>query len=324
MRYPVILVVLSTLLAASAGGCVYDRTGRSASGRMLADVQDARTRLVTAEERLAREGARVDELDQRTQNVGRLIANSGADLQAYFQSVQGIQGELSSLRQDLGKQGQSVADLDARIVEIDERLAAIEDRAAPPADKDGGRQRIKDKAPAPSGPAEGKPASGGATGGGGKAAEPQPAPASGVSVSPPATPAGEGPTSLQIGADDLFVRALAQVRDQKWGAASASLQSFLERFPAHAQVGQARFLLAECLFNLGEYRLAVQRYQEYIDAQPGAPDKPKAMLRQGQAFIQMGGRDNLDAARLFLSDLVEGFPGSPEAARAREELARLK
>ena len=52
---------------------------------------------------------------------------------------------------------------------------------------------------------------------------------------------------------------------------------------------------------------------------------PQAMLMQGMSFVQLGTSRDLDAAKIFLEELIRIFPDSKEVERARamlEELAR--
>ncbi len=342
---------LTLLALASLSGCVYDRTGQSASGRLQADMKDARSRLTTSEERLAREGTRIDDLDQRSQAARKFLADSGANLQGLLQAVQDVQGGLSSLRQELQRTQTVSQDLDSRLLDLDTRLTSLEEQLASlPAggNAKGGKTPTGKGAPPSSPPAagtrkEGKtpesPPPSSPSGGviipiqspPNNPSQPTPAAVPPSSVPPATSPAISGndpptadPTISSLSAEELLGRALLQVKEQKWSAGAGSLQSFVDRFPDNSRVGEARFFLAECLYNLKEYRLAVQRYQDFIDSHSSSPDVPRAMLRQGLSFIQMGGRDQKDAARLFFEDLIDRFPKSPEAAKAREELARMK
>ena len=131
----------------------------------------------------------------------------------------------------------------------------------------------------------------------------------------------------------LFQEALNLFKRKAWDRAGSRLQRFVRRYPDSPWFLEARYLIGECLYELGRYKTAITEYQKVIEADEGIVQAggegtvwaPQAMLMQGMSFVQLGTSRDLDAAKIFLEELIRIFPDSKEVERARamlEELAR--
>ena len=71
----------------------------------------------------------------------------------------------------------------------------------------------------------------------------------------------------------------------------------------------------------GNAKQAIQEYQVVMDEFPRSSRLATIMLRQGEAFVTLGEKED---ARVFFSELIRGFPKSPEAETARARWKELK
>ena len=120
---------------------------------------------------------------------------------------------------------------------------------------------------------------------------------------------------------DLVMQA---VQDEKYKQGGSLLTEFLREHPNNPRAGDARNLLGDCLFAMGRYKEAISEYEAFVQAHPEHPSVPQAMFRQGLAFIELGTDSDLEAARIFLDDLIEKYPDSPEAEKAMRKIEILE
>lgn len=79
------------------------------------------------------------------------------------------------------------------------------------------------------------------------------------------------------------------------------------------------FEIAEDLFTKKEWRKAVLAYQRFRDENPKSKRFPKATLRIGQAFQELGMKDD---AKTFFEEVIAKYPGSDEAKQAKTLLKK--
>jgi TolA-binding protein len=86
--------------------------------------------------------------------------------------------------------------------------------------------------------------------------------------------------------------------------------------------GLARALLGRPLPRLkGDRQQAITKFYDVVTKYPRGSKAPAALWEQGNLFIDMG--DTPDA-RLALGKLINDYPNSDEASRARKRLTELE
>lgn len=105
-----------------------------------------------------------------------------------------------------------------------------------------------------------------------------------------------------------------------YAAASAGFRAYLRAWSAGAKVEDARYFLAESLYNLGEYEEAVTEYDALIVRHPRSPYVISATYKKGLSFL-----DSNQTAQgvILLQQLISRYPDSNEARLAREKLRNL-
>ena len=100
-------------------------------------------------------------------------------------------------------------------------------------------------------------------------------------------------------------------------AAAAVLQRFIKDNPQSPRLAEAKYRYAEAAFNAKDYKAAVLRFQDVIDAHKTSVWASWAMLRQGECFEVQGQAAN---AKLFYEDVIRLWPKSSAAKEAKQKL----
>jgi tol-pal system protein YbgF len=110
------------------------------------------------------------------------------------------------------------------------------------------------------------------------------------------------------------------VERKDYRAALPRLREFLKKHPNSGLADNAQYWLGECFYGLKEYDQAILEFDAVRRKYPKGDKVPAALLKQGFAFAELG--DKVDA-RLILQELVDRFPQSEEAGRAKQRLKTL-
>jgi len=310
-----VYLLVGSLVVAFATGCVLDRTRKSATYKIKADVDSARDRARDLEKDLARERQRIDSMQNRASDARKRLAESGATLESFLEELMQVRGELSSATHASAEAGRFSEDLDMRISEIELRFARLEAALRK-------AELLDDESLAPLGTDPQAPAAQS------DSAEAQPtgvqeraeegvSDVAGVAGKSPAIEAPQEGEQDSGPEDEAFQRALLLVQNKSWDRAGAALQEFLKSYPTSRWQLEGLYLLGECLFKLERYRGALRQYQRVVDSDKEGKWAARSMLRQAECFE---GMEKPKEAAVFLSDLVRLYPESPEAARAQEKM----
>ena len=83
---------------------------------------------------------------------------------------------------------------------------------------------------------------------------------------------------------------------------------------------EARYMMAESLYQQKEYDKAIMQYQKIISQHANDSKAPAAMLKQAMAFEKLSDKDT---AKVIYKKLIKKHGSTPEAAEAQEKLAKL-
>lgn len=142
-------------------------------------------------------------------------------------------------------------------------------------------------------------------------AQPPKTTASGTTVAQ--TPAGES-------ASELYDRALNKIRENRDYASGRDLMNtFLKRYPKHDLAVNAAYWVGETYYAEKNYEKAILQFEDIIQEFDEHPKVASAMLKQALAFEASGDKAT---AKLLLQRVIERFPLSDEAKKAKQELDR--
>jgi len=122
----------------------------------------------------------------------------------------------------------------------------------------------------------------------------------------------ESPTALYEQGLELIQQEGSFVEGRK------ALQDFLKRYPKDPLAVNAQYWIGESYYGDKKYEDAILQFQEVIQQYGDHPKVAAALLKQGLAFKALGDEKN---GRLILQKVVDTFPLSDEAKKARERLA---
>lgn len=103
--------------------------------------------------------------------------------------------------------------------------------------------------------------------------------------------------------------------------AISRFREFIKKYPKSALAGNAQYWIGESLYALKEFDQAIIEFDAVRRRYPQGEKVPAALLKQGFAFAELGEKVN---ARLILQEVVEKYPQSPEAGRAKQRLKSLE
>jgi tol-pal system protein YbgF len=103
-------------------------------------------------------------------------------------------------------------------------------------------------------------------------------------------------------------------------AAIGRFREFIKKYPKSALAVNAQYWIGESYYALKEFDRAVIEF-DAVRKYPQGEKTPAALLKQGFAFAELGEKVN---ARLILQEVVEKYPQSPEAVRAKQRLKSLE
>jgi tol-pal system protein YbgF len=127
-------------------------------------------------------------------------------------------------------------------------------------------------------------------------------------------PTSSSPDALYLkGLDSLKAGDVVTARDQ--------FTKFLEQNPKHDLAANAHYWIGETYYSEKNFEPAILSYQEVIKSYPGKDKVVAAMLKQAMAFEAI--KDS-KSAKFVLKKLVEGFPKSEEARKAKDLLKEIK
>jgi tol-pal system protein YbgF len=118
-----------------------------------------------------------------------------------------------------------------------------------------------------------------------------------------------------------YEEALRLLDRKDYRLAISRLREFVKRYPNSEFADNAQYWIGECYYALKEYDQAILEFDAVRRKYPKGDKVPAALLKQGFAFAELG--DRVDA-RLLLQELIERYPSSPEAAKAKEKLRSLQ
>lgn len=121
--------------------------------------------------------------------------------------------------------------------------------------------------------------------------------------------------------DALYLKGLDSLKAGDVATAREQFTKFLEQNPKHELAANAHYWIGETYYSEKNYESAILSYQEVIKNYPGKEKVVASMLKQAMAFHEI--KDS-KSAKFVLKKLIEGFPKSEEAKRAKVMLKEIR
>lgn len=296
----------------------------------------------------------VEQLSNNQFALRGLIATDRQQIDALNEKVSQLQDQIDELHHGGGGTGGGNS---AQMKALEQRVSKLESAANTPGGAAALPPGAPGAASLPGAPAVPGAAPGGpAPGTGEEAAVPPPAPGetpppefengtppagesgesgeeNGGENAPAASPAAEGPDwhaaiDSEIAAANassdpaapLYSKGLEQIKAGQYQDAIGRFSTLMRRFPKSPLSEPAEYFSANALYETGKYDQAILQFNDLAMRFPNGRFTCAALLREGQAFIQIN--DRIDA-RLTLQKLVSDHNECPEASVASSMMKNL-
>ena len=103
--------------------------------------------------------------------------------------------------------------------------------------------------------------------------------------------------------------------------AISRFKEFLKKHPKSNLADNAQYWIGESHYGLREFDQAIVEFDAVRRRYPQGDKVSAALLKQGYAFAELGEKVN---ARLLLQEVMEKFPETPEAAKAKMRLKSIE
>jgi TolA-binding protein len=289
------------------------------------DVARLRTDLLRIEQTLQRFQAEVKaelgrsdrQTAQTLTEIQRSVAQLGARFDELGRDTGQLQGRLDSIRQRL----------DALALHVEVGGGMPRTPRAPADPGHAGPSPTTPPTSATSPPSSAPPA-------------PGTSPASGMSAAP-ADPGGRAPDRPSAAAGpareavELYQTAYIDYTRGNYNLAITAFQEYIRRYPSTDLAEKAQYWIAESHFSLAkshqargeadratpEFERAVQEFRRVLIEYPRGDRVPTALYKRGLALIELEQPTLAEADFRFL---IDQFPSTEEAGRAKEDLQRLR
>lgn len=145
---------------------------------------------------------------------------------------------------------------------------------------------------------------------------------------PPAAPTGDpgaaGPGApvppTVPDAETLYKSGLSAFNGGQYQLAVQSFQEYLQYYGTTDLASNAQFYIGESYYSQGEYDKAVEEYNKCVERYPSGNKVAAAQLKKGYALLA---QDKESAGVRELRSLIQRYPSSREADLARQRLRKL-
>ncbi len=252
--------------------------------------------------------------EQQAREVLRAqLADSKASQEDIRREIAKVRGEVEEVRYRLDRLSKERVGSGPQLKVLEDRIAALEKQFKPREEPVGPPPTVTSEPPplpkSPEPPAVSRAG--------------EPPPTSRTPPLPPGAPAvgkedphlSKEPPEVQ----DEYKLALRALNDQQYDKAIQQFRNFQRKYPNSDMADDAQYLIGESYFAQKDYNRAILEFNDVLKYRRG--DKvPAALLRQAQAFLEIGDRTD---ARLILQKLINDFPNSEQAREAKDRLQTL-
>ncbi|MEX0936142.1 MAG: tetratricopeptide repeat protein [Gemmatimonadota bacterium] len=123
------------------------------------------------------------------------------------------------------------------------------------------------------------------------------------------------------GAGEIYQASLNALNRGQLGTARRGFEQVVEQFGGDALAPEARYYLADILYQEGERESAIEAFLEIPEFHPTAQRVPDALYRVGTIYNELG---DVAAAEEYFERVVNTYPDTGAADLARDELERLE
>ncbi len=116
----------------------------------------------------------------------------------------------------------------------------------------------------------------------------------------------------------LYQSAYSDVAAGRYNLAREAFQDYLKYYPDTEVSDNAQYWIGECYYATGDFAGAIPEFEKVVKEYPKGDKVPPSLLKIGLSYSRL---KNTTEANKTYRMLVQKYPKSPEAGRARELLA---
>ncbi len=121
-------------------------------------------------------------------------------------------------------------------------------------------------------------------------------------------------------AQTLYKSGLSYFNGGQYQLAVQAFQEYLQYYGETDLASNAQFYIGECYYSQGQFSQAIDEYNKCLERYPKGNKLPAAQLKKGYALLAL---EQKQPGVRELRSLIQRFPSSPEADLARQRLQRL-
>ena len=121
--------------------------------------------------------------------------------------------------------------------------------------------------------------------------------------------------------DEEYQLAAGYYQKTAWSQSAVAFEEFVNRYPTHNRIEEAKFFLAESKIQLGNYSDALVGFQKFVETNPNHSLAPRATFRMGEAAFQL---DKSEVALKSLELFVKKYPKNELVEYAMPYLGELR
>jgi tol-pal system protein YbgF len=141
------------------------------------------------------------------------------------------------------------------------------------------------------------------------------------SAVPPGAPGQPAPTPPTVpDAETLYKSGLSAFNGGQYQLAVQSFQEYLQYYSSTDLASNAQFYVGESYYSQGEYDKAIEEYNKCVEQFPKGNKVAAAQLKKGYALLA---QDKESSGIKELRSLIQRFPNAREADLARQRLKKL-
>ncbi len=130
----------------------------------------------------------------------------------------------------------------------------------------------------------------------------------------------QSPTINTADFDIGYNQARELFQNRRYREAAQAFQALINQFPNHKLVSNCYYWIGECYFAVGDLEAARQAFSHVL-SYSNSFKLDDALLMLGRIYLRQG---NTDSAREMFNRLLQQFPDSEYAPRARRYLSRMQ
>jgi tol-pal system protein YbgF len=136
-----------------------------------------------------------------------------------------------------------------------------------------------------------------------------------------ASPGGEAkPPASVPDADTLYNSGRSYYNGGQYQLAVQAFQEYLQYYGDTDRASNAQFYIGDSYYSQENFKQAIEEYDKCIERYPKGNKAMAAQLKKGFALIELGGKA---AGVRELRSLIQRYPKAPEASLARQRLKQL-